>query len=147
MNRGDGLKSWIMIALTLVFVVMYGAALIGWLNPPMDASLVIRIEPIIFVIIGYHFGRLPGQQNESTLIDEIKRQTQRADAAQAAKEHAQQARESFEEKIKNVRATLASSAPGGNINRFPEYVERTDGPVVEGALRQSVAAAVSILNS
>lgn len=143
----NGLKSWIMVALTLVFVVLYGTALIGWLNPPIDQSAVVRLEPIIFVIIGYHFGRLPSQQNESTLIDEIKRQTQRADAAQAAKEHAQQARESFEEKIKNVRAALALSAPGGNVNRFTDYLERTDGPVQEDALRQSVAVAVNILNS
>jgi hypothetical protein len=43
--------------------------------------LVLRLEPIIFVIIGYYFGRLPGQQNEKTLKQEIGRQTLRAAAA------------------------------------------------------------------
>jgi len=47
--------------------------------------MIARIEPIIFVIVGYYFGRLPSQQNEKALKEEISRQTQRADAAQHAK--------------------------------------------------------------
>ena len=73
--------------------------------------MITRLEPIIFVIIGYYFGRLPAQQNEKTLKDEIGRQTQKADAAQHAKEQAQQTREALEEKIKNVSAALTSAGP------------------------------------
>src|SRR5438876_12042305 len=96
----DTLKNWIMVVLTLVFVLLYGAALVGWLKPLADEKMVLRLEPIIFVIIGYYFGRLPAQQTERTLKDEIGRQTQKADAAQHAKEQAQQSRESLEEKLK-----------------------------------------------
>src|SRR5213594_3024156 len=104
----DGLKNWIMLTLTLVFISLYGAALLGWLKPLPDEKMVLRLEPIIFVIIGYYFGRLPGQQNEKTLKQEVNRQTQRADAAQSAKEQALQSNEALEEKIKNVKATLTT---------------------------------------
>jgi len=80
----DTLKNWIMVVLTLVFISLYGAALIGWLKPLADEKMVLRLEPILFVIIGYYFGRLPAQQNEKTLKQEISRQTQRGDADRRA---------------------------------------------------------------
>ena len=112
-NVGEGslsetIKDWVMVFLTLAFVVLYGLALLGKLKPLADASMVTRLEPIIFVIIGYYFGRLPGQQNEQTLKEEIGRQTQRADAAQHAKETALQSREALDEKVKNARTALAA---------------------------------------
>ena len=102
----DALRNWIMLFLTLAFVLLYALALSGRLKPLPDSSLVARLEPIIFVIIGYYFGRIPGQQNENTLKNEIARQTQKADAAQHAKEQALQSRESLDEKLKNVNAVL-----------------------------------------
>ena len=143
----DALKSWVMVLLTLVFVVLYGAALLGKLRPLSDVSMVTRLEPIIFVIIGYYFGRLPAQQNEKTLKDEIGRQTQKADAAQHAKEQAQQSREAVEEKIKNVSAALTSAAPATSAAKFAEDVHKTGGPIKEDGLRYSVGAALRILNS
>jgi len=50
------------------FVVRSRAA--GLAQPLADEKMVLRLEPIIFVIIGYYFGRLPGQQNEKTLRNE-----------------------------------------------------------------------------
>ena len=29
----DTLKNWIMVVLTLIFISLYGAALVGWLKP------------------------------------------------------------------------------------------------------------------
>lgn len=48
--------------------------------------MIARIEPIIFVTVGYYFGHLPSQHNAKTLKEEISRQTQRANGAQHAKE-------------------------------------------------------------
>lgn len=116
----DALKSWIMLFLTLAFVILYALALTGKLRPLPDVSLVSRLEPIIFVIIGYYFGRIPGQQNEGALKAEITRQTQRADAAQHIKEQVLQSREALEEKLKSVKAVLdvprVDSALDGNGN-------------------------------
>lgn len=121
----DALKSWVMVLLTLIFVVLYGFALLGKLRPLADISMVTRLEPLVFIIIGYYFGRLPGQENEQNLKDEIGRQTRRADAAQQATEVALQSREALDEKIKNARTAL-------------------DNATTE---RSSVATAVRILSS
>src|SRR6266850_383578 len=85
----NSVRSWIMVLLTMLFVLLYASALIGWLKPLADEKMIVRLEPIIFVIIGYYFGRLPSQENENTLKREINRQTLKADAAQYAKEEAQ----------------------------------------------------------
>jgi len=146
-TTADFLKGWTMVALTFIFVLLYGAALLGWIKPLSDVTMITRLEPIIFVIVGYYFGRLPAQQNEKTLKDEIGRQTQKADAAQHAKEQAQQSREALEEKIKNVSAALTSSAPASSATRFAEDVHKTAGPINENGLRYSVGAALRILNS
>lgn len=146
-SMADVLKSWVMVLLTLIFVVLYGAALLGKLRPLPDVSMVTRLEPIIFVIIGYYFGRLPAQQNEKTLKDEIGRQTQKADAAQHAKEQALQTREALEEKMKNVSAALTSTAPSTSATNSAEGINKAGGPIKEDGLRYSVGAALRILNS
>jgi hypothetical protein len=142
----DALKSWVMVALTLVFVALYGAALTGWLRPLPDEKMVTRLEPIIFVIIGYYFGRLPAQQNEKTLKDEIGRQTQKADASQHAKEQAQQSRETLEEKVKNARAALVAGS-GGQTAKAMSETARAGSPANGDSLRVSVAVALNVLNS
>jgi hypothetical protein len=143
----DALRSWVMVALTLIFVILYGAALIGWLRPLADEKMVTRLEPIIFVIIGYYFGRLPAQQNEKTLKDEINRQTQKADAAQHAKEQAQQSRETLEEKVKNAHSALASASPNGSARGLTQHLDKADGAPRDETLRASMVAALNILNS
>lgn len=136
-----------MLILTLGFVALYGLALIGKLKPLADMSTVSRIEPIIFVIIGYYFGRLPAQQNEKTLKEEIFRQTQKADASQHARESALQTREALEEKLRNIKATL-------EIGLSPSRTELHSNAMIEGdrtstelALRHSLAAARRILDA
>ena len=136
------LKEWVMVLLTMAFVGLYGLALVGKLKPLADLTMVSRLEPIIFVIIGYYFGRLPAQQNEHTLKEEIDRQTKRADAAQQARETALQSREALDEKVKNARTALSSSplvdgGPPGAID-----TSKTEKPP-----HGSVAAAFNILSS
>ncbi len=145
-TSAETLKSWIMVVLTLIFISLYGAALVGWLKPLADEKMVMRLEPIIFVIIGYYFGRLPGQQNERTLKQEITRQTQRADAAQSAKEQALQSGEALEEKIKNVKAALISERAAA-VSPSGSDLFRSGGVAQEDGLRHVVGAALRILNS
>lgn len=142
----EALKSWVMVILTLGFVALYGLALIGKLKPLEDVSMVSRIEPIIFVIIGYYFGRLPSQQNEKSLKEEIDRQTQKADAAQQAKENALETREAFEEKLKNINATLEAglNPPRADLHNTSAQGDRATG---ELALRYSIAAARRIFEA
>ncbi len=145
-NVTDALKSWVMVALTLIFVLLYAMALAGKLEPLKDVSMITRVEPIIFVIIGYYFGRLPAQQNEKTLKDEINRQTNKADAAQNSKEKAQQEREVLEERVKNVKVTL-SSVPSGSVKGLSADNSIANSSQTEEVLQNSVASAINILNS
>jgi hypothetical protein len=146
-DMATALKGWMMVALTSTFALLYCGALLGWVKPLADERMLSRIEPIIFVIIGYYFGRLPSQQNEKALKEEISRQTQKADAAQHAKEQAQQARESLEEKVKNARVVLVPQGPGAGVRNYPESPDRPGGAVRDDPLRQSMAAALNILNT
>jgi hypothetical protein len=100
------LKDSVMVILTLIFVLLYAAAFTGKFDPLKDNATLLCLEPVIFILTGYYLGRLPSQQNEQFLKGEIGRQTQRADAAQYAKEKAQQEREMLEEKIKNARMVI-----------------------------------------
>ena len=146
-GMADVLKGWTMVVLTFAFVLLYATALFGWLKPLSDVTMITRLEPIIFVIIGYYFGRLPAQQSEKTLKDEIGRQTQKADAAQHAKEQAQQSREALEERVKNVNAALTSSVPATLAVKFADEIHKTGGSIKEDGLRYSMGAALRILNS
>jgi hypothetical protein len=144
---GNGLRDWTMAVLMFVFILLYGAVLLGWLRPLPGEQMAARLEPIIFVFIGYYFSRFPSQQNERALKEEIIRQTQKADAAQHVKEQEQQAREMLEEKLKNVRATLTPFAAGESRKHLGERADGADGGAGGRAVRHSVEAALNILNS
>jgi choline-glycine betaine transporter len=141
----DSSKGWVMVALTLIFILLYIAALFGLIAPLKDVSIITRLEPIIFVIIGYYFGRLPAQANENTLKNEINRQSQKATAAQQIKENLQQEREILEEKIKNAKIALV---PQASVNLMSENAKTaTSSTEMIGNTKQAIETAVKILDS
>jgi len=156
MHRGkdfiNAFGSWVMVLLTLVFIALYGVVLFGGFNHLLDDRMISHLESVIFVVIGYFFGRLPARQNEKSLKEEINRQNMKTEAAQQAKEQLQQAREALEEKIKNVRAILmspaakASSATGRPINGSADFQDPSGGAVRGEALGQTVDTALMVLS-
>ena len=132
-GKTDALRSWIMVFLTLTLVLLYAAGLLGWFKPLADEKMTLRLEPIIFVIVGYCLGRLPSQQNERALKEEISRYAQKVDAVQHAKDQALQTLAALEEKVKNVTATVAPVAG------------RKQG--TDDKLNGALTAALEILNS
>lgn len=141
------IKSWTMVILTLIFVALYGAVFIGWVKPLADERMITHLEPIIFVIIGYYFGRFPGQQNEQTLKDEISRQTQKADVARNARDQSQQATERLEEKIKNARVALTVTSSDTTQRGSDNHTSKLGVQVKDEALMTSFATALKILDS
>ena len=136
-----------MITLTIGFISLYASVLFGWLRPFADITVITRIEPVIFVIIGYFFGRLPLQQTERILRDELIRQKVKADATQQAKESVEIEKEVMIEKIRNARAALLpfekDTAPvSGNVNSH-------DGPSgdLNSGMHGSIRTAVKILGT
>jgi predicted Co/Zn/Cd cation transporter (cation efflux family) len=147
-SRGeDMLKSWTMILLTLAFIFFYGFGLFGGFTHLIDDRMISHLEPVIFVFIGYFFGRLPARQNENALKEEVCRQARKAEAAQHAKEQIQQIRESLEEKMKNARITLASSANARTANNPAGKTGEAASSPKELELNQAIATALNILNS
>jgi len=142
----EKLKHWAMTMLTLVFISLYGLALLGWLRPSANLTMAGRLEPIILVIIGYYFGRFSSEQAESALKEEINRHAHMASEAQHAKERALQIRQTLEEKLRNVRTALLSS-PGTGEKAPSEEAQKNGGRTRDDCLRFSVATALSIINS
>lgn len=143
-STADSLKGWVMAALTFIFVFLYVLALLGMIEPPKDISMIARLEPVIFVIIGYYFGRLPAQANEKTLKNQVERQSQKADAAQQIKEKTQQQREILEEKIRNAKITLAPQMHNLTTKKSEgadSFADKT------GQAKQAVETAMKILDS
>ena len=139
-GKTNALRSWIMVVLSLALVLLYAAVLLGWFKPLADEKMALRLEPLIFVIIGYCFGRLPSQQNEQTLKEEISRHAQKVDAVQAAKEQALQTLAALEEKVKNVTSAVAPVASR-------KQHERSGTQGTDDKLNGSLVAALEILNS
>lgn len=139
-GKTDAVRSWIMVGLTLVLVLLYAAVLLGWFKPFADEKMALRLEPAIFVIVGYCFGRLPAQQNERALKEEINRHAQKVDATQHAKEQVLQTLAALEEKVKNVTAAVSPVA-------FRKYPDRSGTQGTDDKLNGSLAAALEILNS
>jgi hypothetical protein len=140
------LKTWVMGALFVIFIFLYILMLAGKLESLREREMVMHLEPIIFVLIGYYFGRSPAQQNEKLFKEEILRQTSRADAAQSAKERAQQASESLEEKIRNAKAVLSNITFDAAAKSSGEDYQ-ANGALKEHSLRNSITATISILKS
>lgn len=141
------LKNWTMVILTIIFVLLYTGALLGWLKPLSDATMVMRLEPIIFTIIGFYFGRLPAQQNEKTLKDEINRQINKAEIALNSRELVQQERESLEEKLKNVQTILIAAENDSSYEFRGEKSSAANDENRVEILKHSLKTAINVLKS
>jgi amino acid permease len=127
---GRFLRDGIMVILTLLFIITYAAAFMGKFDPLKDYTILLHLEPVIFIFIGYYFARYPTRRVEETLKTEIQRQTQRAEAAQYAKEKAQQDCEMLEERLKNTKTALKSvlsrETSGENYNSLKAIIKILD---------------------
>ena len=153
--KDESLRTWVMVGLTAVFVVLYVAALVGWIAPLPDNAVVLRLEPIVAVIIGYYFGRVPGEKNERTLKEGIKREENKAREAEQKKEQAQQQKaeaerttEALVQKVRDTRAALSAGEPQADEAFSATRGGGGTGAAVGGeAARQTVAAALRVLDA
>jgi hypothetical protein len=140
----DPLKQWTMFALTLLFVVLYACGVRGVVWTPNDAIVKI-VQPILAVIIGYYFGRMPSERNERTLKEEIGRVGQEATRARTDKETALRDQTKAQEKLDNVKEVLKTSTPSQETTEGFVRSLSGGGAVNAEALRHSVAAALRML--
>ncbi len=133
----DPIKKMIVVALTVVFTALYVIAIIGRWRWDSDREAIQLLQPIVYVIIGYFFGRMPSEATERSLRSVAADKTQQASEAQA--------------RLKSVRAVLsqtsaaptaASPAPG----RAAEMMPAGAASASHDDLRRSVAAAISVID-
>jgi len=97
---------WPFVAFALIFISFYAAVLMGWLRPIADMSMLSRLEPIIFVIIGFYFGRSPSVENENVLQEQKANETRRAEIAIKEREDLKKDFEVLSEKLKSAKFLL-----------------------------------------
>lgn len=142
----DALKNWIIVIATLTFVSLYASALLGWIRPLSDITIITRLEPMIFAILGYYFGRSPAQATERTLKEELDRQTKRADAAQQAREMVLKEQTILEEKTRNAKVALMDHREGTAKSGI-EKRSLNGSARIDEILSSSVNTALRILDS
>lgn len=67
----QGVKVWGLAVLTLLFIVLYTLAMFGKF-PHANDQVLLRLEPIIAIIIGYFFGRVPSIVIEKQLAERLR---------------------------------------------------------------------------
>jgi hypothetical protein len=154
----DALRNRVMVSLTAAFILLYIAALLGWIPPLPDDRVVVRLEAIVGVIIGYYFGRVPGEKIEKTLKEEVNRQAGKAKEEERKKEHAreekasaEQAAMALEQKVRSTHAVLAPAAAPAlkTVESDATAALRASDvpPMGRDDVRQTVAAAIRVLDS
>ncbi|MEQ1764253.1 MAG: hypothetical protein ABL984_14070 [Pyrinomonadaceae bacterium] len=139
-----GNRVWPMAVLTIVFLSLYLSALIGWLRPISDITMIARLEPILFLIFGYYFGRVPAREADQRLQKEYDHLFRKHELANRQREQSKAEKEAVEEKIRNVRIALRSE-----LSELESEV-RSDECHSRSELRGSAHAietAIKILNS
>ena len=136
----DVLKSWVMVILTLLFVLLYAGALISFMlyDNTRIPETIKDLQPIVFVIIGYYFGRLPAQQNEGSLKEQIVQAAAKTDEANKAKENAIKNKAAIEGKMEIVKTTLA---------KVNEKFANDGGTETADAHHKAIEAIITAMNS
>jgi hypothetical protein len=130
-------KDWIVVLLTAVFVLLYGLAFAGVLQPLDNDKLVGQVAPIISVIIGYYFGRLPADKTEQNLQQ-----------AQQERNEAVGERERLSTKIAGAKAALNAAAPTVPPQALATTLGGTGSTTPPAdAIRQAAVAALKVLEA
>lgn len=143
----ENIKTWIVVILTAIFVGCYLAALFGWQAAPND-KIVASLGPIVAVIIGYYFGRMPSEKTENSLTQQVNQKNEEAKQARDAQSAAEMRGTALEQKVHDAVAALSGSAP-----RVPagELAVTLSGAGAEApdhaAVRSATISALKILQS
>ncbi len=109
----EEVKTWTMLFITVVFVILYALTVVDVIKA---SNAVQNLQPIVFVIVGYFFGRLPAAKVENSLKEQIVVQSNAAAAARQSEKVAATEREMLEEKVKNARIALDTIALESSVN-------------------------------
>ncbi len=129
----DALKSWVMVILSFIFILAYVTVLIvDWIDDAKGTDVIKELQPIVFGVIGYYFGRLPSQQNENALKEQI-------NGASAKKDEALEGKVAAEGKMQAAKIALGSTGSDSSIAGV--------GPMAAVPDRKAIEIAMEIMDS
>lgn len=130
-------RKWMVVAISVLFVGLYVGASLGLIDGKPNADLLGVLQPIVWVIIGYYFGRSPGEKVESRL----KEQVDKSDAeAKDAKEKAEKSESAAKAASSLAAATSrAATRTATQVSAAKAVLRRA--PTVPAATDQLLAAA------
>lgn len=108
-------NQWPFVVFALIFISFYASVSVGWLRPIADLSILSRLEPIIFVVIGFYFGRSSSVENENALQQQKAVEIRKADQAIEERDRVKKEYEILSERMKSASFLL---------NKWP--LERTE---------------------
>jgi type VI protein secretion system component VasK len=140
----DPVRKWIVVILTIIFIGFYICAIADiWKgDTPATNKIITLLQPIVYVIIGYYFGRVPAEKAEKQLKDEAKEKGKQADEATKKAEGA-------EAKLDALDAMLsAASGAGGSAQKdgFVTNLSRSGAGDIE-RMKVTIAQALNVINS
>lgn len=141
-------KTGVVVVLTIIFVALYVIGLSGWFAFTPNDKVVGPVAPIIAVIIGYYFGRLPSEKTEKSLQQQVNQRSQEAAQARNAHQQAATDRERLATKIEDAKAALSSAAPAAPPDGLAITLSGGGGAGPDlAALRGATVAALKVLES
>jgi hypothetical protein len=142
-------KAAVIIFLTIVFVALYVLGITGWwtaLTPNKD--VIGPVAPIVAVIIGYYFGRMPAEKNEKALQHQVNQKTQEASEAREEQKETRSDRDKLSAKVDAAKAALGAAAPEAEPTALATTLSGPTSHALDpAATRSAVVAALKVLDS
>jgi hypothetical protein len=141
-------KTGIIVVLTIIFVALYVAGFAGWPKLAPDKEVIGPVAPIVAVIIGYYFGRVPSEKNEKSLQQQVNPRTQEAEHARNEQQQAQTDSTRLATKVIAARAALSAAAPAAPPDGLASTLSGAAGDAPDPeAIRQAAISALQVLDS
>ena len=126
------------VTISILFVGLYAGASLGLIDGKPNADLLGVLQPVVWVIIGYYFGRVPGERVESRL----KEQVDKSDAeARAAKDKAEES-ELAAKAASNLAASAARTAAAATTRISAAKAILRAAPAAPGHLQDATGDSV-----
>jgi hypothetical protein len=140
----DPLKKGTIAVLTLIFVALYVAGIIGvWRgDSAANSKAITLLQPIVYVIIGYYFGRMPAEKTEKALKEQADKKDQEAGAAKAEAARSSTKLRATKSVLEKAVGQTDAAPPTG----FAQTLSTTRASN-EDALKITIAQALNVIDS
>jgi hypothetical protein len=140
----DPLKKGTIAVLTLIFVALYVAGIIGvWRgDSAVNSKAITLLQPIVYVIIGYYFGRMPAEKTENALKEQADKKDKEAGAANTEAARSSTKLQATKSVLEKAVGHTGVAPPSG----FAQTLSTTKASN-EDALKITIVQALNVIDS